>query len=180
MICLPLVRYKSSRALGSLLSLPLVVALAGCGDGTSREPMPGQDVNIAEARNGGLNVNATSEAACEPAHGPGMTVVDAFDTTVGGVRKWQAQQIALDMERTGMPSSEGDGQAPWFSDLSDATAAVLCYLDGTVNKAPPPIPGGRESAPFNRSVVAVLEDGSSIAVTLGYQETIPVHAPPRS
>lgn len=177
---MPLTRREFPRALVALLFLPLLTAFAACGRDTSRGATSGQDVEIASARGDGSDTSTAPEAACEPDRGPGMMVVGAFDTSVGGVRQWQAEQIAIDLERAGMPSSSGDGQATWSSELSATTNAVLCYLDGTVNKAPPPTPDEPEPVPFNRAVMAVLEDGSVIAVTLGYQGSIPVRPPPRS
>jgi hypothetical protein len=173
-----LTRRRAARVPVALLFLPLLAAVTACGHGTPQAATSGQDVEIASAQSSGPEVSTAPEAACESAGGPESVVIAAFDTTVGGVRQWQAEQVAMDLERAGRPSSEDDGQATWSSELSAATDAVLCYLDGTVNKAPPPTPDGPEPVPFDRAVVAVLEDASVIGVTLGYQDTLPVHAPP--
>jgi hypothetical protein len=71
-------------------------------------------------------------------------------------------------------------RATWSSETSASTEAVLWYLDGAVDKAPPPAPGGPASTPFDREVVAVLSDGSVVGVAAGSAEHLSVHAPPQS
>lgn len=174
---MPSNRRKTRPVLAALLMLPALTAFAACG--TARVATSRPDGQMAAAAGNGLDGSTAPAAACEPARGPGMTVVGAFATTVGGVRQWQAQQIAMDAKRAGRPSSS-IGHATWSSERSTGTKAVLCYLDGTIDKAPPPAPDGTATVPFNRAIIAVLEDGSVTAVTLGYQGNIPVHAPPAS
>jgi hypothetical protein len=85
----------------------------------------------------------------------------------------------MDAERSGEPRSTV-AQTTWCRERSDVTTAVLCYFDGPIAKAPPPAPQGTAPTPFDRAVVAVMEDASVTAVALGYRENLPLHAPPRS
>ena len=160
--------------LAAVLVLPSLAAFAACA--SARGAASGHDGGTASTPVSDPAGNTAPTSACEAARGPGMTVIRAFATTVGGVRQWEAQQTAMDAERAGEPSSSV-GQATWSDARSAGTGAVLCYLDGAVAKAPPPTPGGPDPAPFDRVVVAVLDDGSVTAVVLGYRENIPVHAP---
>jgi hypothetical protein len=163
-----------------LASLMLaLLAVASCAGGSSQVATSEHDAAVKPGSQPAVSATASNapETACESALQPGLTVVRAFGTTVGGVRQWQAQQISRDSARAGEAAPSGS-QSTWSSEKSATSKAVLCYLDGTINKAPPQPAGGAAPEPFNRAVVAVLEDGSAIAVTLGYQQNIPVNAPP--
>ncbi|HEX7197593.1 MAG TPA: hypothetical protein VF364_12265 [Candidatus Limnocylindria bacterium] len=77
----------------------------------------------------------------------------SFATTVGKVRGLTA----------------GAAPARW-PELADESPAVVCYLDGSVLKAPP---GGD---PYERAVIAVAGEQAELIIA-GYRDQIPVRAP---
>jgi hypothetical protein len=74
-------------------------------------------------------------------------VAGAFETTLGRVRE--------------------EAAADHWGDLPDSATAILCYIDGSIPKAPP---GGR---PFDRVVVAIV-DGRLEMLMAGYRSAIPI------
>lgn len=157
----------------------LSLALTSCAQHNSRVAISGRQATLQPLSASGAPADASTApaTACQPALQPGLTVVGAFDTSVAGIRQWQAQQVSRDAQRSGQASPSGQSTT-WSSEQSATAKAVLCYLDGTINKAPPELPSGTVPEPFDRSVVAVLQDGTVIAVSLGSQKNIPVNAPP--
>lgn len=79
--------------------------------------------------------------------------VGAFPTTLGRVR-------ALG------PAHMTDR----WNGLPDAMPAAVCYIDGSIPKAPP---GGE---PFDRAVVAIV-NGHADLLMAGYRATLPITAP---
>jgi hypothetical protein len=86
-------------------------------------------------------------------NGPDVRVVGAFATTVSKVREL----------------TPGIAPARW-PDLPGESAAVVCFLDGAVPKAPP---GGE---PYDRAVIAVSGEHAELIIA-GHREHLPV-APP--
>ena len=91
------------------------------------------------------------EVAAE--YGADFQVAAAFETTVGRIRG---------LTETVEP-------ARWPA-LADDDAAVLCFLDGAIYKAP------GDAEPYNRAVVGVA-DGQGELIFAGYQDQIPAVAP---
>lgn len=88
------------------------------------------------------------------------TVVGSFNTTVGSVRALEPRAA----------------QPQRWPDLAPDHAAVLCYIDGEIAKAPPPGPNGEVSEPFDRAVIAIV-DGHSELIIAGYRDLLPIRAP---
>jgi hypothetical protein len=86
-------------------------------------------------------------------NGPDFRVVGSFATTVSKVR--------------GL--TPGAAPARW-PELVDEAPAVVCYLDGSVPKAPP---GGE---PYDRAVIAVAGEHAELIIA-GYRDQLPVEAP---
>jgi len=99
-----------------------------------------------------------AEACAGPAREYSGPVVGAFETTVGAIRGLDPLVVA---------------PVRW-PDLAAGHPAVLCYIDGLVPKAPPPING--VSRPFDRAIVAVV-DGHAELVMAGYRDRFPIKAP---
>ena len=75
------------------------------------------------------------------------TVMAALETTLGRVREVAATDH--------------------WGNLPDSATAILCYIDGSIPKAPP---GGRS---FDRVVVAIV-DGRLEMLIAGYRSAIPI------
>ncbi len=86
-------------------------------------------------------------------NGPDFVVVGSYATTVSKVR--------------GL--TPGAAPARW-PELVDESPAVVCYLDGSVPKAPP---GGE---PYDRAVIAVAGEHAELII-FGYRDQLPVEAP---
>ena len=79
------------------------------------------------------------------------TVAAAFETTLGRIR------------------SQMDTPAQWAA-VPDSNQAFLCYIDGSIPKAPP---GG---PPFDRAVVVVV-NGLFSLIRAGYSTQLPIASP---
>ena len=101
---------------------------------------------------GGMDpVTVCAEQARE--NGPDFRVVGAFATTVSEVR---------DMTPGAVP-------ARW-PELAGESAAVVCYIDGSVPKAPP------GDDPYDRAVIVVAGEHAELVIA-GYHDQLPVEAP---
>jgi hypothetical protein len=80
--------------------------------------------------------------------------VGSFPTTLGRVRRLGPLRATPDR----------------WQGLPDETAAIVCYIDGSVPKAPP---GG---PPYDRAVIAVV-GGRADLVLAGYRSRMPVETP---
>ncbi len=89
-------------------------------------------------------------------NGPDFRVVGSFATTVSKVR-------GLTPGAAGAPPSR-------WPELADESPAVVCYLDGSVPKAPP------DGEPYDRAVIAVAGEHAELIIA-GYGDQLPVVAP---
>jgi hypothetical protein len=101
-----------------------------------------------------------ADACIEAARGYSGAVVASFSTTVGAIR-------ALE------PRAVEPGRWP---DLAPDHAAILCYIDATIAKGPPPALDGKIRDPYDRVVVGVV-DGKPDMITAGYRDQLHVRAP---
>lgn len=85
--------------------------------------------------------------------GPDFRVVGSFATTVGDVR--------------GM--TPGAAPVRW-PELADDFLAVVCYLDGSVPKAPP------DGEPYDRALIAAAGEHAEL-IMAGYRDQLPIEAP---
>jgi hypothetical protein len=84
-------------------------------------------------------------------------VAGAFATTVGRVRR-----TAPDAEL--------------FPQVEDGVPATLCYIDADIAKGPPPGPEGQIREPFDRVVLALVDNQVEV-VLAGYRADVPVVDP---
>ena len=99
--------------------------------------------------------NTPEKACAEEASAIDGTVVGAFATTVGAIRRFEAAPI---------------GQQRWPK-LADGYPAALCYIDGDIRRAV----GGGDNA-FDRAAIGVV-DGDGQVVVAGFRDRLPVRAP---
>lgn len=88
------------------------------------------------------------------------SVVGAFDTSVGEIRKLAHFDTSSELRR-----------------YTGSRAAALCYVDGQFAKSPPPRPDGTVSPSFDRAGLVVVDGGPTILVTLGYRDTMRIQLP---
>ena len=174
-------RVDRSGGLAALMVM-FVLLLAACGRGTDTESVSvSQEVpeSVATSVPDGSERLAVSRCGTAEDFEETLTISSAYETTVAGVRAWRQDQIALDWEASGEEGQTAPADAvPWESERSSDEEATLCYIDGPINKAPPPGPDGDSRGQFTRRVSAVFSDGSSVTVVLGYADTIPDRSPP--
>lgn len=144
------------------------LTLSGLGSGDTSH-MPGRLVALALtaccAAGCGLltdGVVPSAAAQCQAAaqkQGPDFTVSGAFATTVERARSIQGP----------------GGDPPLWPDVDGGDPAVVCYLDGFVPKAPPPV-DGQAARSFDRAIVAIV-NGEQTPLVAGYQDRLPVRPP---
>lgn len=88
------------------------------------------------------------------------TVVGTFGTTVGAIRSL----APLPQDPIRWPALAADHPA------------ILCYIDGMIPKAPPPGPNGEIRDPFDRLVIAIVDEEAEL-IMAGYQDNLPARAP---
>ena len=94
-------------------------------------------------------------------YGPDFRVAGSFNTTVGQIRGLSPVKV----------------EPPRWPELSSATPAVLCFLDGPVAKGgPSPPPGFQIQPSFDRAVIGVARDHADM-IMAGSHNDIPVQAP---
>ncbi|MBA2489946.1 MAG: hypothetical protein ACR2LP_01720 [Candidatus Limnocylindrales bacterium] len=131
----------------ALLALPLAsLALGAC-------QVIGAPFSLGPSR-------LAAEACAGPAREYSGSVSGSFDTTVGAIRAVGS--------RSAVP-------APW-PDLPPGHAAVLCYIDGRMGKAPPAGQDGEGRESFDRAIVGVV-DGDLQMIVAGYRDQLPVPTP---
>lgn len=121
------------------------------------------------ARNTGLGMGVTAKVCCalvlagatlgcqsgvetvcdELASERGGVTVGGYATTLRGVRQAYPAQA--------------------WPGLTEHSAAIVCFIDGPVPKAPPAGAG----EPFDRAVFVVI-NGSALMVAAGYQTSLPI------
>jgi hypothetical protein len=113
---------------------------------------------------GGCSILGSDVSAAEACAVPGREyagpVVGAFNTTIGAIS-------AL------LPSG---GQPQALQGQPAGHAAILCYVDAEIPKAPPPGPNGEIRGPYNR-IVLVIVDGVATLIQAGYRDQLPISAP---
>jgi len=102
----------------------------------------------------------TTDACASAAVAYTGRVAGSFVTTIGAIRA-----MALNVH-----------DPNHWSGLAADHAAVLCYIDGQISKAPPPPAFGTVPPSFDR-VVAVVIDGQPDLIAAGYRDNVPLVAP---
>jgi hypothetical protein len=62
---------------------------------------------------------------------------------------------------------------PRLSALAPTEPAYVCFIDGQIPKAPPPLPGETPAPPFDRAMVVAVGTVSDL-IEAGYRTTLPV------
>ncbi len=102
----------------------------------------------------------TAEPCAPAAASYNGTVAASFATTVGAIRS--DPQLHIEPGR--------------WSAVPDNHPAALCFIDGQIPNAPPPLPSHPTPSPFDRAVVAVI-DGLPELLMAGYRDRVPIQAP---
>ena len=147
---------KDSRR-QSFSGLLLIVALIGAGAcGTGPAHVSAAHGHIAPQQASPPSGDPSALAACAARRDyPGLTVVAAFDTTVGTLRRWHGP---------GQPTDRPIPEPQFFHGRPDSDVMHLCYLDGPIAAPHPP-----QLADFDRAAVVIDANGATWLLVAGHQ-----------
>lgn len=144
---------RSASVTGSAVGSPMA-----SGSQVSTSPVGDRDAVV---RCQYAETSQQASFASAGANVPPLSVVAAYDTTVGGAQSY-ADSIGVD------PST---GPKPVTTNASqDGVAVVVCILDGTIDG---PGPGG----PYTRELVELAPDGTMQSLVLANPSQLPLSRP---
>jgi hypothetical protein len=141
------------------VAITACLALA-CGSGAAAVHVRGvQTVDQPECLNTGLAFARISDA--------GASLVASVPTTVGEFVHWEENR-----SKSVRPSSPQRGRV-------SGERLVMCYYDGTFAgmPMPPAPPNAAPRLPYDRILVAVMNDGTVRLVSAGYRGSLPATGP---
>lgn len=115
-------------------------------------------------------IGACAGASASPSPTPPSACVKAAQDVQGSVVAFSRSTVrAIQL----LPAVNSN---PQLDSYPSDEAAIICYIDGAIQKAPPPPATGPIPPPFDRAVFVVV-GSTSILIAAGYRQNLPTQSP---
>jgi hypothetical protein len=99
---------------------------------------------------------------------------------VTAARNYNGQVVAFTVTTFGVVRNySAVRDDPRLTGVSLDAPAYVCYIDGQIGKAPPPLPNATPWPPYDRVVVVAVGNTSDL-VTAGYRQSLPCPLAPQA